>query len=127
RFRQAMRERGPGWMRRGKNLAVQFIEAREVGGVADVIAGLHDVLEVAAGRLEDAAQVADRPLKLPVEGVRHDFSGLIDRSLPGDEDHVAHPHGWAERQVRGGGVGCPWIRDGGAHEKTNPGVAMSSS
>ncbi len=50
-----MRDRGGGGQRRREILNIEFIEKRSVDGIADVVAGQHDVGEITAGVFQHVA------------------------------------------------------------------------
>jgi len=113
--------------RRGEILAVEFVVAAEVGGVAHVVARLHDVAQRAAGGGEDLAEVFHGAAEFALEGVGHDLARGVDGRLAGDEDKVADAHGGAEWQVRDGRGGIAGIADGGTHENWQAKGASGSS
>lgn len=90
-------------------LLIQFLIERAIGRVAEIVARLDDVREIAAGVVQDLDEVLHRAAELFFKAAGDDLAGFVDGGLTGNEDQVAVAHGRAEGEVRYGCIGSERI------------------
>jgi hypothetical protein len=84
--------------------SVELIELGKVFGIADVVAGLNHIRELAARRVQDFSDIVQRTAELAFKGVGHDVSLRVDGGLSGYEEQSSRDDSGAEGQVGDGSI-----------------------
>ena len=96
---QAVHDRRSRGERSVEVFSVELIELGKVFGIADVVAGLNHIRELAARRVQDFSDIVQRTAELAFKGVGHDFSLRVDGGLSGYEEQSSRDDSGAEGQV----------------------------
>ena len=84
--------------------SVELIELGKVFGIADVVAGLNDIRQLATCCGKDFSNIVQRTAELAFEGVGHDVSLRVDGGLSGYEEESSRDDSGAEGQVGDGSI-----------------------
>jgi len=111
RRRQAVRDGRAGGIRGFEVFFIKLLIEGAVRGIAEVVASLDDVGQVAAGVMQDLDQIFHGAAEFLLKSAGDDLARFVHRGLAGDENQIAKANGRAEGQVRNGSFRSAWVFD----------------